>query len=157
MSREGVHIREGTPDDLPLVLRHRRGMFRDMGFRDEARLDAMEAVAATFFAKGLDDGAYQAFFATDDQGEVRAGGGIVLLEYQPHPTDPRPRRAFVVNMYTEPGHRRRGLARQLMEAMIAWCRREGHATLYLHASEEARPLYTALGFEATSEMRLQLG
>ena len=50
MSDERIRIREGTPDDLPLVLRHRRGMFRDMGYRDEERLDAMEAVSAPFFA-----------------------------------------------------------------------------------------------------------
>jgi GNAT superfamily N-acetyltransferase len=157
MNSEGVRIREGTPDDLSLVLRHRRGMFRDMGFQDEARLDAMQEVSAAFFAAGLRHRTYHAFFATDDQGEVRAGGGIVLLEYQPHPLDPRPRRAFVVNMYTEPEHRRQGLARQLMDAMIAWCRREGYATLYLHASDEARPLYSSLGFVTTNEMRLILG
>jgi GNAT superfamily N-acetyltransferase len=156
MSLEPVHIREGTADDLPLVLRHRRGMFRDMGFRDERRLDAMEAVSAAFFAAGLRNRTYHAFFATDDQGEVRAGGGIVLLEYQPHPLDPRARRAFVVNLYTEPAHRRQGLARRLMDTMVAWCRLEGYATLYLHASDEARPLYSSLGFLATSEMRLDL-
>lgn len=149
-------IREGTPQDLPLVLRHRRGMFHDMGFRDEGQLDAMEKAAAPFFAAGLRDGTYRAFFAVDDSGEVRAGGGIVLLEYQPHPADPRPRRAFAVNMYTEPAHRRQGLARSLMDRMTAWCRGEGFRTLYLHASEAGLPLYASLGFVPTGEMCLSL-
>ena len=156
MTKDPPRIREGTLEDLPLVLRHRRGMFHDMGFLDEGRLDAMERVAAPFFAAGIRDGTYRAFFALDDAGAVRAGGGIVLLAYQPHPLDPRPRRAFVVNMYTEPAHRRQGLARSLMDTMIAWCRREGYATLYLHASDEARPLYASLGFVASGEMRLSL-
>ena len=156
MTARPLRIREGTPEDLPLVLRHRRGMFRDMGFRDEAQLEAMEAVAAPFFAAGLREGTYRAFFAIDDAGDVRAGGGIVLLEYQPHPLDPRPRRAFVVNMYTEPEHRRQGLARSLMDTMTAWCRGEGLRTLYLHASEAGRPLYASLGFVATGEMCVSL-
>ncbi len=149
-------IREASAEELPLVLRHRRGMFRDMGYRDEQKLDAMEAASAPFFLAGLRDGTYHGFFATDGDGRVVAGGGVVLIEYQPHPSDPRPRRAFVVNMYTEPEHRRRGLARRLMEAMVDWCRREGYATLSLHASDAGRALYESLGFRATNEMRLTL-
>jgi GNAT superfamily N-acetyltransferase len=156
MSGEAVAIREATLDDLPIVLRHRRGMFHDMGFRDTARLDAMEAVSAPFFDAALRAGTYRGFLAVEESGAVVAGGGIVLLEYQPHPLDPRRYRPFVVNMFTEPEHRRRGLARRLMEAMVGWCRDEGYRTLYLHASDEGRPLYAALGFEPTNEMRLKL-
>jgi hypothetical protein len=40
--------------------------------------------------------------------------------------------------------------------MIDSCRREGHAVVFLHASDEGRPLYEELGFRATNEMRLRL-
>jgi GNAT superfamily N-acetyltransferase len=156
MQEDTVRIREATVDDLFLVLHHRRGMFHDMGHRDEARLDAMEAASSPFFAKGLRDGTYRGFFAVDEEDRVLSGGGVVLLEYQPHPLDPRPRRPFVVNMFTEPEHRRRGLARRLMAAMVDWCRGEGYRLLYLHASDEGRPLYASLGFVPTNEMRLRL-
>jgi GNAT superfamily N-acetyltransferase len=59
-------------------------------------------------------------------------------------------------MYTEPEYRRRGLARKLMEIMIAWCKQEAFGSVLLHASDEGRPLYEALGFVATNEMRLKL-
>ena len=49
-------------------------------------------------------------------------------------------------MYTEPEHRRRGLARRLMAEMIAWCRAAGLGSVSLHASDAGRPLYEALGF-----------
>ena len=156
MSDEAVGIRQATPDDLPLVLRHRRGMFFDMGYREEAELQAMEQASRPLFAEGLRDGTYLGFFAVDAGGRVIAGGGVLLLVYQPHPKDPRPRRPFVVNMYTEPEQRRRGLARRLLKAMIEWARREGYPSLFLHASAEGRPLYEELGFEPTSEMRLRL-
>jgi GNAT superfamily N-acetyltransferase len=156
VSDGAITVRQATVDDLAHVLRHRRGMFRDMGHRDEAQLDAMEAVSSPFFAEGLRAGTYRGFFAVDARSRVLAGGGVVLLEYQPHPLDPRPRRPFVVNMYTEPAHRRHGLARRLMVAMVDWCRSEGYRSLYLHASDEGRPLYAAMGFEPTNEMRLLL-
>ena len=59
-------------------------------------------------------------------------------------------------MFTDAAHRRRGLARRLMETMLEWCRAEGMRFLYLHASDDGRPLYESLGFTPTNEMRLAL-
>ena len=72
---EPAPIREASLEDLPLVLRHRRGMFFEMGYRDQTQLDAMEAASAPFFEQGLRDGTYVGFFALDEQGRVMAGGG----------------------------------------------------------------------------------
>ena len=41
------------------------------------------------------------------------------------------------------------------ETAMEWCAREGVETVILHASDEGRPLYERLGFEATNEMRLK--
>lgn len=150
------HIRPAAPADLETVLHHRRRMFEDMGSTDEAALDAIITVSRPLLGDGLSDGTYRGWLALAADGTVAAGGGIIILRYQPHPADPRSRRAWVVNMFTEPGHRRRGLARQLMDTMVTWCRAEGMSFLYLHASEFGRPLYEDLGFVATNEMRLSL-
>lgn len=63
---------------------------------------------------------------------------------------------MVVNVYTDPSHRRQGIARKLMEVIIDWCRSEGFGSVLLHASDEGRPLYESLGFTPTNEMRLML-
>jgi GNAT superfamily N-acetyltransferase len=59
------------------------------------------------------------------------------------------RLAFVYNVYTEPAHRRRGLARRVMDAMHHWCRDAGIASIALNASEDGRPLYEALGYQVS--------
>jgi GNAT superfamily N-acetyltransferase len=61
----------------------------------------------------------------------------------------------VLNVYCEPPHRRRGLARALMDAILDWCRERSISRVSLHASDEGRPLYEGLGFTATNEMRLE--
>jgi hypothetical protein len=38
--------------------------------------------------------------------------------------------------------------------IVAWGRESGLGSLYLHASDEGRPLYRSLGFVPTNEMRL---
>jgi len=148
-------IREATAADVNLIVRHRRGMFADMGHGDEAGRDEMASAARPFIEAALRDGTYRGWLV-EDGGAVVAGGGVAILGFQPTPLDPRPQRLWVVNMYTEPSHRRRGLAGQVMECIIAWCREQGFATLYLHASDAGRPLYEQLGFEPTNEMRLEL-
>lgn len=85
-----------------------------------------------------------------------SGGGIISLEFQPSPRDPQMRRSWIVNMFTEPGHRRRGLARRLVNTMLDWSRVNGMTSLSLHASTEGRPRYEALGFAPTNEMRISL-
>lgn len=150
-----VTIREATLADLDVVMHHRRSMFADMGSGDREALDAMEATSRPLFARGLGDGTYWGWLA-EEAGRVVAGGGIIMLPYHSSPRDPKPRRAWIVNMYTEPSHRRRGLARRLMEEMIAWCREQRMTAVYLHASDEGRALYEALGFTPTNEMSLRL-
>ncbi|HJQ97437.1 MAG TPA: GNAT family N-acetyltransferase [Candidatus Polarisedimenticolaceae bacterium] len=152
---EPYRLRSAGPADLPIVLEHRRKMFQDMGYRDPAALNATNESSTPLLARGLADGSYRGWLALSGE-TVVAGGDIVILDFQAHPIDPRPRRAFVVNMYTDRAHRRQGLARRLMETMIAWARVEGHATLYLHASDEGRGLYESLGFSPTNELRLML-
>ena len=131
-------------------------MFEDMGYTDARALDVMLAVSTPLLQRGLEDGSYRGWLVEGPSGAIVAGGGVILLQFQPHPMDPRPERAWVVNMFTEPEHRRRGLARLLMDAIAGWCREEGLRFLFLHASDEGRPLYEELGFVATNEMRLEL-
>jgi len=151
-----ITIRPATPADLDVVMRHRRSMFADMGNRMRADLDAMDASSRPLFARALGDGSYRGWLAREHDGRVVAGGGIIMLPYHSSPRDPSPQRAWIVNMYTEPRYRRQGLARRLMDEMIGWCRGQGMTTVYLHASDEGRPLYESLGFTPTNEMRLHL-
>jgi GNAT superfamily N-acetyltransferase len=150
-----MRTRQATVADLDVIVRHRRAMFTDMGVGDEAARDAMTAAARPFIEGALEDGSYLGWLV-EDEGRVVAGGGVTIVPYQPTPSDPEPRRAWVLNMYTEPEYRRRGLAKELMLLMIAWCRSHGFNAVFLHASDEGRPLYEKLGFTATNEMRLVL-
>jgi GNAT superfamily N-acetyltransferase len=148
-------IREATVADLATIMRHRRGMFSDMGFCDKAAFDAMEATSAPFIKAGLQEGSYRAWLA-EAKGTVVAGGGLVIVAHPSAPHDPDPRRAWILNMYTEPHYRRRGFAKAIVETIVGWCRTQGFASVSLHASDAGRHLYEVFGFTPTNEMRLLL-
>ena len=152
----GVQLRQVQPCDLEEVLRQRCGMFRDMGFTDETTLLAVAESSRSFIHRGLIEGWYRGWvaFAGD---RVMAGAGLLITDWVAHPTSAHdPRRAYVLNVYTYSEFRRRGLARQLMQVIIDTCRHEGFRTIWLHASEHGRPVYSFLGFEPTNEMKLVL-
>ena len=151
-----ITIRAATPADLAVILHHRRAMFEDMGYRDPAALDATLATSGPYIAQGLAEGFDLGWLAEDASGRVVAGGGVIVHPWVSHPLNLQARRAYILNVYTEPDYRRRGLARRIMQAIVDWSRREGFGSVALHASDEGRSLYEALGFKPTNEMRLDL-
>lgn len=156
MARESdIAIREATVADLDVIMHHRRAMFSDMGFSDEADLKAMEATSAPFLRVGLEDGSYRGWLMERD-GKVVAGGGLVIVGHPSAPNNTVPCRAWILSMYTEPQHRRRGYAKTIVETIVAWCRSEGYVNVSLHASDAGRHLYETMGFKPTNEMRLTL-
>ncbi|HTS63294.1 MAG TPA: GNAT family N-acetyltransferase [Candidatus Acidoferrales bacterium] len=152
----GIHIRPAGIADLAHILRHRRAMFRDMGRGSEMELDQMVMTAETFFRAAIASGGYRGWLAETVDGQVVAGAGITILSWPGSPDDSSGRRGWVQNVYTEPEYRRLGLARQLMETLMDWCREEGFRRVYLHASDDGRPMYESMGFVPTNEMRLML-
>jgi len=153
---DGALIRGARIEDAPVIARQRAAMFVDMGSKDLGDVERMRVAAEREIARGLEDGSYRAWLA-EAGGAVVAGGGVIMAPFQPTPTDPALRRAWIVNVYVAPGWRGRGLAHALMRAMVAWCREQGFGAVSLHASEAGRPIYEELGFARTNEMRLSFG
>jgi GNAT superfamily N-acetyltransferase len=148
-------IRLATTNDVAEILRLRRAMYEDMGYDDASALSKMVSVSSDYLVRAIADGSFRAWLAIIG-GRVVAGGAILICPGPAHPYDPECRRATILNVYTDPQFRRRGLSRCLMEIMIDWCRHEGFAGVTLHASPDGRHLYESLGFEPSNEMRLKL-
>jgi len=148
-------IREAGPDDVETILRHRRSMFQAMSEGTTEELDRMVEFARPWLARMLANGSYRHWLARDGAGRLAGGGGVLLSPWPPNPLDPSTERAVILNVYTEPDFRRRGVARDVMQTILSWIEGRGLRSANLHASDEGRHLYETLGFEATNEMRLK--
>ncbi len=144
---DDYRVRTATIDDAAVLARHRVSMFVDMGVPLDA--ETLDVTFRAWLAETMAAGSYRAWLVETAEGTVVAGGGITIIPWPPGPRYPGSRLAFVYNVYTEPAHRRRGLARQVMDAIHAWCRDEGILSLALNASSEGQPLYAALGYGVT--------
>lgn len=151
-------VRRATLADAAVITHHRLAMFRDMGgghLPDEHQAEALTTASRAYLDEALPSGLYCGWLA-EDGGAVVAGGGMIVQRGVPRPENVHgDEEAYLLNVYVEPAHRRRGLARALMEAMLAWARERGLARVVLHASDDGRALYARLGFFAVAnEMRL---
>jgi GNAT superfamily N-acetyltransferase len=160
-----IRIREAGIGDVRHLVHHRRAMFEDMGHRNAAELDVADENARKYFNAALPDGSYKGWLAEQvlegasgaaAGGEVVGGGGIVLVPWAGYPGERYAARVWILNMYTEPNARRRGIAKKLVTIMIDWCRAEGFGSVSLHASTAGRLVYEPLGFLPSNEMKLSL-
>lgn len=121
-----------------------------------ASLEEVEAATRVRLASQLASGEYSGWLV-EHQGLVVAGAGVLLHQYYPSAANPLGRpTAYILNVFTEPEHRRRGLAKRVLEAILAWCRANDIPRASLHASAAGRPVYQQLGFTTTNELRLEL-
>ena len=144
-------VRLATLADADVLVRHRIGMFTDMGVPLDVKV--LDPAFRAWLAEMMPAGTYRAWLVEAGEGEVAGGGGITILPWPPGPRYVGDRLAFVYNVYTESAHRRRGLARRIMDTIHAWCRDEGITSMALNASHDGKPLYESMGYaESPSPM-----
>ena len=151
-------IRRATARDIPALVRHRVEMFHSMKPLPEAEAKAIAAAFRRHLRTAIPGGRYLGWVA-EHGGEVVAGAGVVPRPLLPRPGAPRGGLdAYVLNVFTEPAHRGRGLAKRLMREILGWSRGKRAVQVTLHASNMGRPVYESVGFEPRSgEMRIRLG
>lgn len=159
-SAEDYKIRRATVGDVGVIARHRVAMFRDMGagaLPDEKDAEPLEAASREYLSQAMPTGLYRGWLV-EQKHAIVGGGGLVVQRGVPRPENLYGHEeAYLLNVYVEPAHRRRGLARQLMDVMLTWSREHRLARIVLHASDDGRSLYESLGFSGVdTEMRLTL-
>lgn len=147
-------IRPATTEDIPHLVDHRLAMFRDM--RTPGDYPGMAGAYEEWLCQVMPAGTYRAWVAESSDGGVAGSAGIIVLPWSPGPVVLDPRCVFVFNVYTAPAHRRRGLARRMMETIHAWCRSGGLQRIALNASDDGRPLYDAMGYTVAAEPMMRL-
>ena len=107
--------------------------------------EALAAVLKDYFRRRMGKDLH--IFVAEEDGTLAAIAILLLLEKPAHPLFPRGRVGEVIGVYTRPESRRRGAARGVLEALIAFSAGLDLDNLYLKATEDGYPLYRLLGFQ----------
>ena len=108
-------------------------------------MSAVEKESRDYYEKALRDGSHAAYLVFDAELFVGAGG-ISFYRVMPTFHNPSGNKAYIMNMYTHPDYRRRGIASAVLDLLVkeALTRRVEHISL--EATSMGRPLYTKFGF-----------
>ena len=147
--------RIATIGDADELIRLAAVMFAAVGVDgpdDRWRATAGERLAAGFAVDSV------AAFVVDHPGaENRCVSAAAVSIQQRLPTPPNPdgHTAYVQWVATDADFRRRGLARAVMQSVVAWCATRGVGSVDLHASPDGEPLYRELGFVTSRNPELR--
>jgi GNAT superfamily N-acetyltransferase len=153
MSGRAFVVRSAVADDAPTLARHRVGMLVHIGSLtvDDPRAARIEAASRRFIDDAMRRGEWAAWIA-EERDAVLGSGSALLRPLPPSPVSLEGGfEAYLLNVFTEPAARRRGVATAVMKAALAWCRAQGFVRTSLRASAAGRPVYEPLGFVAAAD------
>ena len=150
-----MDYRKATIDDLDLLVSTRITVLRAANkLDDNVDMSEVERESRDYYEKALLDGSHTAYLVFDD-GEFVGAGGVSYFRVMPTYHNPSGRKAYIMNMYTAPDHRRRGIAYNTLDLLVKDAKAQGVAAISLEATDMGRPLYERYGFvKMNDEMEL---
>lgn len=99
-----------------------------------------------FFKRNIENGTHITFVCEYDR-QMIATVGITLFEIMPTTKYPNGKVARLMNMYVEPFYRNRGIARELLNRVIAYAKEHQLGKIMLNPSQMGKSLYANSGFQ----------
>ena len=121
---------------------------------DSADLSAVEEESYLYYQKALNNDKHVAYLVFDDN-LIVGTGGVSFYTVMPTYHNPKGEKAYIMNMYTHPEYRRKGIAYKTLELLVGEAKARNISYISLEATEAGRPLYEKFGFvQMTDEMLL---
>jgi len=117
-------------------------------------MSKVELESRLYYQKALSEGSHVAVLVYDG-GRFVGAGGVSFYTVMPTFHNPSGRKAYIMNMYTKPEYRRKGIAYHTLDMLIEAAREKGITHITLEATDMGRPLYEKYGFlKMEDEMQL---
>lgn len=152
-----------------MALSYRKASLADLEILTETRIEVLRAAnqlgtdidmsevkkqSREYYQNSLKNNTHSAYLIFDKEIFVGAGG---ISYYQVMPTyhNPTGKKAYIMNMYTNPCYRRQGIAFKTLDLLVTDAREKGITAISLEATDMGRPLYEKYGFiKMNDEMEL---
>ena len=137
-----VIYRKLTPSDLDTFIRMRITQLREEGATEDIDL---EPALKDYYNRHLSDGTFVSWLALDGE-KIIGTSGMSFVEKPPYFSCPTGRIGLLSSMFTDPGYRRMGIAKELLDRVVNEARKYGCGAVHITASDMGVKLYTAYGF-----------
>lgn len=138
-----IKYRKLTEEDLDTFISMRILQLREEGATED--IDLIPPLK-DYYRRHLADGTFVSWLATDG-GKIIGTSGMSFVEKPPYFGCPSGKIGLLSSMYTDPGYRRLGIAKELLGRVVAEAKAYGCGTVQITASDMGVKLYTAFGFK----------
>jgi GNAT superfamily N-acetyltransferase len=153
-----VRYRKATLADLDELVRLRIEFLKEVQ-KAETRQYSEEELKTSlraYLSESMQNDVFVAWLAIVND-EIVATSGLCFFQITPGFTLIDGKIAYILNIYTLPRWRGKGVGKQVFDHILQEAIARGYKRISLHASDDGRPVYEKFGFRAThDEMELRL-
>lgn len=154
-----LEYRRANVGDVEVLVEYRIRFLNEL-YRhpDDSETQVLREALQNYFSKAISSNSFIAWLAEHD-GKVVGTGGMVVWQIPGRYGGLESGRAgYILNMYTIPEARRKGICTRLLEELIKEAKSLGISYLHLHASKDGEDIYRKAGFADFDqpEMKLRL-
>lgn len=120
----------------------------------DTNMSEVQKQSYEYYLKTLKNNTHIAYLVFNENSIV-GSGGISFFQVMPTYYNPSGYKAYIMNMYTHPDYRHRGIAYKMLDILINEAKIKGINAISLEATKMGRPVYEKYGFvQMKNEMEL---
>ena len=146
-----IFYKKATIDDLDILTETRIEVLKAANqLGNDVDTLEIKKQSMDYYQSALIDDSHVAYLIFDEEKFVGAGG-ISYFKVMPTYHNPTGRKAYIMNMYTKPEYRRKGIAFKTLGLLVQDAKKRGITAIFLEATTMGRPLYEKYGFRAMND------
>lgn len=146
-----ITYHRATADDIAVLADMRITFLTDLfGVQPAEAIDELKSSLLSYFKESIASGSYIGWLASS-QNEVIGAGGLIVRVGPGSFSNPSGRVGYILNMYTTPRFRCKGISGRILELTQESARKAGIDNFELHATRMGESIYLRDGFAKHSE------
>lgn len=147
-----MKFKKASLSDLEILVSTRVNVLRSANQLDlSVDMKEVEKSSRLYYQEALASDNHTAFLVYNDDDNVIGAGAVSYYQVMPTYHNPSGKKAYIMNMYVAPEHRRKGIATKLLDLLIADSKERGIDYITLEATQMGRKLYENYGFSQMSD------
>ena len=153
--KENYEYKKATIEDINELVRTRIIVLCAVNkLSDDVDMSVVEKESYEYCKRALETGEHITYLVYDN-GTFIGAGGVSFYRVMPTYHNPTGKKAYIMNMYTAPEYRRKGIAIHTLDLLVKDAREQGASQITLEATEMGLSLYEKYGFvKMEDEMEL---
>jgi predicted acetyltransferase len=150
-----ITYHKATQNDAPILVDNRILFALELsGGQNEEAVQSLRKQMINYFSKATVENTCISFIAKCD-GIIAGIGSVHLREMPGNFKNPSGKWGYIMNMYTVPKFRRKGICKTILNLLVEEGKKIGITAFELHATQEGEMVYTQEGFIHHNEPTLR--